>query len=356
MQPNTNNDRFIQYAGGGLSGLVNLGNTCFINACMQILSHTYEVNDLLSKKEYKKRVTAIPDAVLLIEWDNLRNALWSASGAAKPTKFLQTIHKLSRIKGINTFMGYDQNDISEFFVFIIDCFHNAISREVQVGINGVAETDEDRIAIVCYNMIRDEYSAKYSEFIHIFFGTMVSQIISLETKEELSIKAEPFCTLSLPLPEKKNTGNSCTLIECIDLFSEGEILSGDNKYFNEKTGEKEEVLKKMSFWGFPTILVIDLKRFNSRNSKNQMLVQFPLDNLDLSKYVIGYDKETYIYDLYGVCNHSGGVLGGHYTAFVKNANGLWYFFNDASVTQVNPEQIISSKAYCLFYRKKQISI
>jgi ubiquitin C-terminal hydrolase len=349
---------FSQYKENGLKGLVNLGNTCFINACVQILSHTYEVNNLLSKKEYKKRVSATPDAVLLIEWDNLRKSLWEKDGAApvKPTKFLQTIHKLSRIKGINTFTGYDQNDVSEFFVFIIDCFHNAISRKVQVGINGVAETNEDRIAIVCYNMIRNEYSTNYSEFIHIFFGTLVSQIISLDTKEELSIKAEPFCTLSLPIPEKKGNNNSCTLMDCFELFSEGEILSGENKYYNEKKGVKEDVVKKMSFWGFPTILVIDLKRFNSRGTKNQMLIQFPLDDMDLSKYVIGYDKETYIYDLYGVCNHSGGVLGGHYTAFVKNADGVWFLFNDTTVTQVSAEAIISSKAYCLFYRKKQISI
>jgi len=350
---------FAEYRGNGLKGLVNLGNTCFINACAQILSHTYEVNDLLSKREYKKRVSATPDAVLLIEWDNLRKALWEKGGSTtsvKPTKFLQTIHKLSRIKEISTFMGYDQNDISEFFIFIIDCFHNAVSRKVQVGIKGNAETDEDRIALVCYNMIREEYSKSYSEFVHIFFGTLVSQIISIDAKEELSIKAEQFCTLSLPIPEKKGRNNSHTLIECFDLFSEGELMSGDNQYFNEKKGAKEDVVKKMSFWGFPAILVIDLKRFTASGSKNQMLIQFPLDNLDLSKYVIGYDKETYIYDLYGVCNHSGGVLGGHYTAFVKNADGEWYLFNDTSVTRVDPEQIISSKAYCLFYRKKQISI
>jgi ubiquitin C-terminal hydrolase len=99
-------------------------------------------------------------------------------------------------------------------------------------------------------------------------------------------------------------------------------------------------------------LAIDFKRFNSRNQKNQILISFPLDNLDLSKYVIGYKKNSYIYELYGVCNHSGGVNGGHYTAFVKNANKQWVHFNDQNVTPVSDAGIQTPMAYCLFYRKK----
>jgi ubiquitin C-terminal hydrolase len=58
--------------------------------------------------------------------------------------------------------------------------------------------------------------------------------------------------------------------------------------------------------------------------------------------------------LYGVCNHSGNTLGGHYTSYVKNANGKWYHYNDTSVVEVSLlETIISPKAYVLFYRKKQ---
>ena len=88
------------------------------------------------------------------------------------------------------------------------------------------------------------------------------------------------------------------------------------------------------------------------------MIDFPITNLNLSKYVIGYNKESYIYDLYGVCNHGGSVLGGHYTSFIKNANDKWYHYNDTSVIeipeQVQNQQIVSSKAYCFFYRKRSI--
>lgn len=88
--------------------------------------------------------------------------------------------------------------------------------------------------------------------------------------------------------------------------------------------------------------------------KNQRMINFPLENLDLSKYVVGYDSNSYIYDLYGICNHSGGVMGGHYTAFVKNANNKWYLYNDRMVAEVkNLGALKSPKAYCFFYRKQK---
>ena len=46
-------------------------------------------------------------------------------------------------------------------------------------------------------------------------------------------------------------------------------------------------------------------------------------------------------------------MGGHYTAYVKNANGKWYHFNDTSVSEVGIiDSIISPKAYVLFYRRQ----
>ena len=41
-----------KYEGKGLIGLENMGNTCFLNSCMQVLNNTYELNHFLDMKKY----------------------------------------------------------------------------------------------------------------------------------------------------------------------------------------------------------------------------------------------------------------------------------------------------------------
>jgi len=337
----------------GLNGLANLGNTCFLNSCLQILSHTYELNRFLDLKTYKNRLNKKPDSALLLEWDNLRQILWTENNVVNPIRFVKILHKVAEIKGYDDFTGWNQNDVSELLIFLIDCFHNALSREVDMVITGKPQNEKDIMALKCYETTKQMYSKDYSEIWNLFYGFQISHIISLNSGETLSSKPEPYFILNLPIPDNNK---SPTLLDCFDLYVRGEILEGDNAYLNEKTGNKEAVRKYISFWSLPNILVIDIKRFATNNRKLQQLVTFPLENLDLSSYVTGYNNNLYIYDLYGVCNHSGGLMGGHYTSFVKNSNGKWYHFNDTSVSEVGiNEQIITPKAYCFFYRKKTIT-
>jgi ubiquitin carboxyl-terminal hydrolase 8 len=335
------------YKDKGLSGLANLGNTCFINSCMQVLSHTYELNFFLEEETYKKKLKNKCDSALTLEWDNLRKMMWNSNCIVSPGKFIKTIQKVAQLKDMEMFTGYSQNDLPEFLLFLINCFHNSLSREIKMSISGNPKNETDKIAIQCFEMIKNMYSKEYSEIWNLFYAVHVSEITNCETGDKIKINPEPYFMIDLPIPQDNKTPS---LIECFNHYVEGEVIKD---WYNEETKERIDIRKKIEFWSFPNILVIDFKRFNNRFQKNQILISFPLDDFDLSPYVIGYKKDNYKYELYGVCNHSGGVMGGHYTSYVKNANGKWYHFNDTSVSEVGLiDSIISPKAYVLFYRKK----
>jgi ubiquitin carboxyl-terminal hydrolase 8 len=366
---------FHKYADQGLVGLANLGNTCFMNSTLQILSHCYELNEFLDT-DYKGKLKNKFESLLFVEYDQLRKMLWSngvsgpgvSNGVSSgpggssvtnvpgrfvtPVKFLQCLQKLARIKKMDLFTGYAQNDMPEFLIFLIDSFHESLSREVNMTISGSAINTKDHVAIKCYEMVKQMYSKSYSEIWRLFYGIQVSQIVCLENGAELSMNAEPFFMIHASIPHGLKTPH---LYDCLNDYVRGEVLEGDNAWYNEATKQKQSVKKQIRFWSLPAILVIDLKRINKYNfaNKNQVHVDFPLENMDMSGYVEGYKRDSYVYDLFGVANHYGGTQGGHYTAFVKNANGQWYLYNDSQVTLVRePAAIITPHAYCFFYRKK----
>jgi ubiquitin C-terminal hydrolase len=344
-------DSLEEKKGNGLTGLANLGNTCFINSCIQVLSHSKELNDFLNKGTYRKRLNNKYESAILIEWDNLRTMMWSQDCIISPGKFIKTIQKLAQIKGVDIFTGFAQNDLPEFLLFLIDCFHISLQREVTMSIVGEVENEKDKLASQCFEMIQKMYSKEYSEIWNIFYAVHISQIVSLKEGKVLSTRPEPFFMLNLSIPPNNKYPS---LEDCFEHYVDGEVMDGENAWFNEASNKKEDVKKQIKFWSFPRILVIDLKRFNSRNIKNQIMVTFPLENLNLSKYVIGYNKNSFVYDLYGICNHSGGSSGGHYTSFVKNANGKWYHFNDTEVKEVSDlNHLTTPKAYCFFYKIKE---
>ena len=342
-----------KYHGKGLTGLENLGNTCFLNACMQVLNNTYELNALLDSTKYEKHIKKdVADSNILVEWNDLRAVMWSGNGVVSPRKFVHNIQQVAQIKNKDIFTGYAQNDMPEFLLFFLDCMHNSISRSVTMKINGKTENGMDEMAIQCYNMLKTTYSTEYSEIMELFYGIFVSEIISKETNVRHTMKPESYFVLNLPVLDSGRIATN--LYGCFDFFTKPEFLEGDNAWFNEKTGKKEDIKKQISFWNFPNILVITMNRFTPDGMyKINTLVDFPLDGLDLSSYVRGYNPKSFKYDLYGVCNHVGGIMGGHYTAFVRNAENQWLHYNDRNVEVIeNTQSVVSPLAYCLFYRKK----
>ncbi len=343
-------EKFNKYKDMGLTGLANVGNTCYLNSCMQIISHTYELNNFLNNKNYKNKLNKNPDTLLLVEWDNLRELMWSSNCTIAPNGYVNAVKKVSIKKNRDIFSNYSQNDIQEYILFLLDCFHNALSREVDMVITGNSLNETDNFALKCYNMMKNNYSKQYSEILDIFFGIQITELKSIQSEEILNIVPEPFSILSLPIP---NDISEPTLYECLDLYCKTEQLIGEDSITNEKTNKKEDVNKRIIFWDLPKILIIDLKRWNENGNKNNKLVKADINDVNLSKYVIGYNKLDNIYDLYGVCNHSGGSMGGHYTSYIKNANNKWYEFNDTIVNMIDENKIITEKSYCFFYRKKK---
>ena len=337
-----------KFGGRGLTGLANLGNTCFMNSVLQCLSHTYELNEFLDEGTWaKKHKRNVHDSLVLIEWDNLRKMMWSENCTISPGGFVGALQKVARVKGRILFTGWIQNDLTEFLQFLTECFHNSIARGVEMRISGTAISDMDKLGIKCYTMMKKMYEQEYSEFLKMFFGIHISQIKSLESNYE-NITPEPFFNLMLPIE------GQTTLEGCVDLYTNKERMEGDEKIEVGENVPKETAEKNILFWSLADILIITLKRFGNNMRKDQRFIDFPLEDFNLSKHVVGYDKDTYKYDLYGICNHSGNAMGGHYTSYVRNANNKWYSFNDTQIKEINDlASLKSAKAYCFFYRKQK---
>jgi ubiquitin C-terminal hydrolase len=211
------------------------------------------------------------------------------------------------------------------------------------------------------------YTKNYSEMLNLFYGIQMSMITELtdtdaHTPAVLSISPEPFSIISLSIPLVEIPGTSKTriptLMDCFSHYCAGEVMEGDNAWFNDKTGKYQNVKRGIVYWSLPNIMIIDLKRvqYTERGpAKITIPVEIPIRGMNLSSFVSGYKRESYIYDLYAMCNHHGNASrSGHYTATINTASNTWYTFNDETVkeTEMKGDTITSNVPYCLFYRKR----
>ncbi|KAL1069510.1 hypothetical protein V6Z11_D12G271800 [Gossypium hirsutum] len=157
------------------------------------------------------------------------------------------------------------------------------------------------------------------------------------------------------LAAKKTRQEAISLSSCLDAFLIEEPLGPDDMWYCPRCKEHRQAIKKLDLWMLPEIIVFHLKRFTyGRYLKNKIdtFVNFPIHDLDLSKYVMSKDGQSYLYELYAISNHYGGLGGGHYTAYAKLIDeNRWYHFDDSHVSAVNESDIKTSAAYLLFYKR-----
>ena len=145
------------------------------------------------------------------------------------------------------------------------------------------------------------------------------------------------------------------LYDCLKLFTTEEQLGEDDPWYCPKCKKHQQAMKKFDLWKLPEVLVVHLKRFSYNCDKLDTLINFPLTGFDLTEACLNKeDDEKAVYDLHAISNHFGGLGGGHYTAYAKNANdGEWYNFDDSSVSLADDRELVSKSAYVLFYTRRK---
>ncbi|XP_071402272.1 ubiquitin carboxyl-terminal hydrolase 2-like isoform X1 [Centroberyx affinis] len=332
----------------GLVGLRNLGNTCFMNSILQCLSNTPELRDYCLRNTHRTDLNnnCRAKADLMEEFAKLTQTLWTSvnTEAVSPSDFKTQIQRYAP-----KFVGYNQQDAQEFLRFLLDGLHNEVNRVTvprKVSAEDFEHLSDDEKGKLMWSKYLEKEDSKV---VDLFVGQLKSSLTCTECGF-CSTVFDPFWDLSLPIAQKSS--GEVTLKDCMRLFTKQDVLDGEEKPTCNRCKARRKCTKRFTIQKFPQILVLHLKRFSEshiRASKLSTYVNFPLKELDLREFA-SENSEHAVYNLYAVSNHSGNTLGGHYTAYCRNAAlGEWYSYNDSRVSPMSSSQVRSSDAYVLFY-------
>jgi ubiquitin carboxyl-terminal hydrolase 4/11/15 len=190
----------------GLTGLYNLGNTCFMNSALQCMSNTKELKDYFVSGVYKAEVNTdnplgMGGAMAKI-FGELLSKLWGSGGGAWHPREFKTV--LSRFAP--QFIGYSQQDSQELLAFVLDGLHEDLNRIVKKPYIEAPDWEgggtREMVAFAhrqweIYKMRND------SVIVDLFQGQYRSTLVCPDCAK-VSIKFDPFMYLTLPIPNRKS--------------------------------------------------------------------------------------------------------------------------------------------------------
>ncbi|CDQ82094.1 unnamed protein product [Oncorhynchus mykiss] len=368
----------------GVTGLRNLGNTCYMNSILQVLSHLHIFREcflrleLLASAVHGQLLPNEPSSKhisLCHELHTLFQVMWSGKWAlVSPFAMLHSVWQL-----IPAFRGYAQQDAQEFLCELLDKVqHELESTGAHMPPAGVSTGQR--------HLIKQVLSVVNT----IFHGQLLSQVTCLAC-DHRSNTVEPFWDLSLEFPERYHSNSresaaqvSCQLTEMLAKFTETEALEGNiyacdqcnskRRRFSSKPVILTEAQKQLMVHKLPQVLRLHLKRFrwSGRNHREKIGVHVSFDQLlNMEPYCCrdpspkgspcssptpagSPSPKHFLYELSSVVMHHGKGFGsGHYTAYCYNKEGrFWVHCNDSKLNVCSVEEVCRAQAYILFYTQR----
>ena len=312
----------------GNKGIVNHGNTCYLNSVIQALTHLLFFHPL--NKKLKKDIDFSKDKYdLMRNWLQVNHIMWDNKSGENLNILPYIKVFINTIKSENLFFqNFNQNDCEEFITLFFDMIHKILKKDIDCDIT---DTEEDK-------SWEELYKNDYSLIVDKFYSQIKIENTCKNCNNKL-IKYDPVMLIQLPINDKtKNINDS------IYNFCKKETI---DDWKCDKCDIKTQCENIYEFKKFSDFLIIQLKRYNIRGKKNNFIEYS--DYLNLEKFI---NKEGYVYKLISIIVHSGGLNSGHYYSFCYNLiDNKWRLYNDESVKEIDINTVLNQNAYCLFYKK-----
>lgn len=183
----------------GVTGLNNLGNTCFMNAALQCVSNTKPLTLYFMKKMYMHEINRTNPlgmkGHIAKQYGDLIIQMWKGQcKTIAPFNLRLTIGKYSP-----RFSGFQQNDSQELLAFLLDGLHEDLNRVAEKPYVELKDSN-NRPDIVCAQEAWENHLLRNKSIIVDLFHGQLKSAVRCRACNMESVRFDPFNYLTLPLP------------------------------------------------------------------------------------------------------------------------------------------------------------